>query len=126
MVVSPQSTFFFFFCSFIFISHKLFQQYNFERSSLTRVLFKLDSLSQRQLLGVVDGACRPPHVLLPGIRSRLSSTTSCLLTTKCSSNFSSRGGNIHIHDATVRTLGAQPLENIAKILGEYRRAETPH
>ena len=116
----------------------------------------------------------PPHVLLPGIRSRLPSTSSCLLTSKCSSNFCnrilecrkcniildagnateylmqklqqntlcgncnrilecrkcnmihdagnalifareeeptcSRGGDIHIHDATVGTLGTQPLE----------------
>merc|ERR550517_1097037 len=97
-----------------FISHKLLQEYHFKRCSLNRVLFKLDSLGQRQLLGVVDGACRPSHVLLPSIGSRLPST----------SNFSSRGGNIHIHDATVGTLGAQPLENVANVLGEYRRAET--
>ena len=32
----------------------------------------------------------PPHVLLPGIRSRLPSTSSCLLTSKCSSNFCNR------------------------------------
>ena len=32
----------------------------------------------------------PPHVLLPGVRSRLPSTSSCLLTSKCSSNFCNR------------------------------------
>merc|ERR550517_1201135 len=100
-----------------FISHKLLQEYHFKRCSLNRVLFKLDSLGQRQLLGVVDGACRPSHVLLPSIGSRLPSTSSRLLTAKCSSNFCSRGGNIHIHYATVGTLGAQPLENVANVLG---------
>ena len=65
--------------SLFYISHKLLQQYCFKTSGLTRVLFKLDSLrknwisrddnqiyiylGQRQLLGVVDGACRPEIAL---------------------------------------------------------------
>ena len=82
----------------------------------------------KDLLIFLNGK-RPSHVLFPGVRSGLPSTSSCLLSTKCSSDFwkkkvrqrrglnicvdiktCSWGGNIHIHNATVRTLGAQPLQ----------------
>ena len=38
-------------------------------AGVSKVLLKLDTLCQWQLLGVIDCASRPPHILLPGIRA---------------------------------------------------------
>lgn len=66
-----------------------------------RYLFKLDTLGQWQLLGVVDGASRAPHVLLPCVRPRLPPTTSVLFPTKGTANLCPVGRNVDVDDATI-------------------------
>jgi len=64
-------------------------------------LFKLDTLSQRQLFGVVDGASGSTHVLLPSIGAGLATSASGLFTSKSTADFSSRSGNVDIDNTTV-------------------------
>lgn len=76
-------------------------------------LFKLDTLSQRQLTWIVDSTSLTLHVLFPGIRARFSSTPSFFFASKCSTNFSTyksrRVGfhtvcrDIYVDNSTVRS-----------------------
>ena len=70
-------------------------------SSSSSHLFKLDTLSQGELLGVVDGAGGPSHVLLPGVRSRLASAAGRLLSTESASDLGTGSGDVDVDDAAV-------------------------
>ena len=85
--------------------------------------FKLDALCQGQLFGVVDGACGPSHVLLPGVRARLAAAASGFLAAEGAPDLGPRGGNVDVDNATVGALGPDPLEEVAHILGEEGGAQ---
>ncbi len=71
---------------------------------------KLDTLSQGQLLGIVDGAGGAPHVLLPGVRSRLPAASSRLFAAKGAANLGTGSGNVDIDNATIRAFRSHPLK----------------
>lgn len=62
---------------------------------------KVDSLGERHLGPVVDGASGPAHVLLPTVRARLTATSGLLLASEGTTNLSTRRTYIHIHDSAV-------------------------
>ena len=77
--------------------------------SIHRVLLELDTLSEGQLLRVVDGAGGAPHVLLPGIGAGLAAAARRLLAAESTADFRTGSRDVHVDDAAVRTLGTDPL-----------------
>ena len=68
--------------------------------------------------------CRAAHVLLPGVRSRLTATASFLLTTKGATNLSTTGADVDVDQPAIGPIGSNPPEDILHALGEEGRAES--
>ncbi|KAF1783560.1 HECT domain [Phytophthora cactorum] len=87
-------------------------------------LAEVDSLGKRKLLAIVNGARRATHVLLPCVTARLATATSLLLAAKSSTNLSTTGSDVDVHNATVRSQRSRPLEDCCLVLREQRRRQT--
>lgn len=71
---------------------------------------KLDTLSECQVGAVVDSDGWAPHILLPGVRPGLPPSSCVLLSPKRTSNLSSVGRDVDVHNAAVWAFRTDPLE----------------
>ena len=78
---------------------------------------ELDTLRQRQLAAVVDGAGRSPHVLLPRVGATLPPAAGRLVAAERTADLRAVRRDVDVDDAAVGAFGAQPL-------GEARRFKT--
>lgn len=81
-------------------------------------------MSKRQLVGVVDSASAPAHVLFPRVGSALTTATSFLLTAEGTANLSATRANVAVDDTAVRAKRSSPLVHVLEGLGEHGRRKT--
>src|SRR5258708_38976535 len=62
---------------------------------------KTHSLGKGKVGSVVDGVCRPAHVLLPGVGAGFATATSLLFPAKCAADLSPGRANVDVRDAAV-------------------------
>ena len=80
-----------------------------QQSTQVHRLLKLDTLRERQLLRVVDGAGGAAHVLLPRVRPRLAAAARRLLAAERAADLGPRRRDVDVDDSAVRSLGPDPL-----------------
>jgi len=88
---------------------------------MTSSKLELNSLSQCEVIRIVDSAGASTHVLLPGITARFSSTTSLLFSSESTTDFSTRCTDIAVNYTTVTASWANPVEIVLKVLCEKSR-----
>jgi hypothetical protein len=114
LVVFVFSLFIFFFCFKFSKQHPNFEKKRkgiekkiirrLKCHSLVFLLFlrsKINSLSQLQLVAIIDCTANSSHVLFPRVRSRFSTSSSFFFSSKSQTNLSSTCSSIHIHKSTV-------------------------
>ena len=71
------------------------------QSTQVHRLLKLDTLRERQLLGVVDGAGGAAHVLLPRVRPGLAAAARRLLAAERAADLGPRRRDVDVDDSAV-------------------------
>jgi len=89
-----------------------------------RSQIKVYTLSQRHFTSVIERTGRSSHILFPTIWSRLSSSSRMLLSSKGSSNLSTRWTNIHVSNTTIWTIRSHPFKNVGDILSKQAATQS--
>lgn len=76
------------------------------------LISELDVLREFDGAGVVDGDGGAAHVALPGVRAALAAAARGLLAAERAAHLRAVGGDVHVHDAAVRPVRADPLQPI--------------
>src|SRR5215204_3027805 len=66
---------------------------------------KADPLGQRQIIAIIDGVGRPPHIGPPAVRTALPPAAGLLLTAERATDLGARRPDIDVGDAAVRPGG---------------------
>src|SRR5690606_25316481 len=82
---------------------------------------ELDALGQRQRVGVVDGIRLPAHIGTPRVRARFAATAGVLLAAEGAADLRTRGADVDVGDAAVRTGRRQEGLGALEVGGEHRR-----
>lgn len=90
---------------FVFVVDSFFVFLN-----VTLFVSKLDVLCQFYSSRVINGDGRPPHVILPRIRTALSTASRGLFSSKGSANFCTIRGDIDVDNAAVGSVRTDPLK----------------
>ena len=80
-----------------------------QQSTQVHRLLKLDTLCERQLLRVVDGAGGAAHVLLPRVRPGLAAAAGRLLAAERAADLGPRRRDVDVDDSAVGSFGPDPL-----------------
>src|SRR5690606_32769336 len=84
---------------------------------------ELDALGQRQRVGPVDGVGLAAHVGAPGVGAGLAAAAGFLLAAERAADLRTRGADVDVGDAAIRTGGRQELLRRLQALGEDRRGQ---